>query len=209
MLALLVATGGVGYWAASGARRQAMLFRVDTLRKLGYSAELNAYQAEAYARGLRSIETEDPQKRETYRAEGHEFRTKIDTILNEYDRAIPADEVQERRAFDEFVETRKQYRAVWTQISGLLSNGQVEVARQLADTDLIPAYERYTAAGDVLYQHEIAAGDRHARDIERRCSQAQFLTAFICVGVFVAGILTQFIVFLFTRPSRPTEMSPP
>jgi hypothetical protein len=25
----------------------------------------------------------------------------------------------------------------------------------------------------------------------------------------VAGILTQFIVFLFTRPSRPTEMSPP
>jgi hypothetical protein len=64
-------------------------------------------------------------------------------------------------------------------------------------------------AGDVLYQHEIAAGDRHARDIERRCSQAQFLTAFICVGVFVAGILTQFIVFLFTRPSRPTEMSPP
>jgi hypothetical protein len=199
LVVILFAVGGLGYWTASGAKRQAAQFRENTLRKLGYSAELNSFQAEGYARFLWAVATDDPQKRVAYQAEGQEFRTKIDNILRRYDEAIPLDQVKERRVFNNFVETRKRYREVVTQIMKLLEAGQVAEARRLVDPLLMTAYRDYMTAGDALYDYGIATGERQAENLERVCAKARFITASICIGVFLAGLLMQFIVFLFTR----------
>jgi hypothetical protein len=204
---LLLIVGSLGYWVAGGARQEAARFREDTLRKLQYSSRLNAYQAEAYARALRVIETEDPARQQAYWGERVEYRVKIDSILKEYEQAIPSDSIEERRAFNNFVETRKQYRTVSTRLVELATNGQAAVARKLVDSDLAPAYQNYTMAGDVLYDYEILAGNQRALELDRACTKAQFLTAFICIGVFLAGFLTLFVVFLFTRASRPVELT--
>jgi hypothetical protein len=204
---LLLMVGGLGYWVASGARRQAKLFREDTLGKLQFSAQLNAYQAEGYALALRVIDSDDPQLQQKYWAEGYAYRTKIDGILKEFDGQIAPGQVQERRAFDDFVATRQQYRAVHSHVVDLATNGQATVARQLVDTDLVPAYQKYTQAGDVLYSYEITVGDQRARELDRACSRAQFLTAVICVGVFLGGIMTLFVVFLLTGASQPAELT--
>jgi hypothetical protein len=204
---LLLIVGGVGYWIAGGARREATRFREDTLRKLQYSAQLNAYQAESYARALRVIECNDPARQQSYWMERNEFRMKIDAVLKDYDRAIPPVAIEERQAFSSFLETRKQYRETLSRLVELATNGQVAVARKLIDTDLAPAYQNYTIAGDVLFNYEILAGNQRALDLDRECTKAQFLTAFICVGIFLAGFLTLFVVFLFTRAGKPVELT--
>jgi hypothetical protein len=177
----------VGYSIASGAKRQAVLLREDTLRKLTYSAELNSYQAEGYARGLLATETDDPQRREAYRAEGREYRDKIDAILKDYEASISPDQPKVRREFDNFVAQRQEYHKVSKQVFALLEAGQKEEARKLADTALVAAYRRYTDAGDTLFNHDIAAGNERAREVEAACTKAQLLTAIICIAAFLVG----------------------
>jgi hypothetical protein len=207
LLILLMIVGSLGYRIAGGARQEATRFREDTLRKLQYSAQLNAYQAEAYARALRVIETEDPARQQVYWGERVEYRAKIDSILKEYEQAIPSDSIEERRAFNNFVETRKQYRTVSTRLVELATNGQAAVARTMIDTDLAPAYQNYTMAGDVLYDYEILTGNRHALELDRACTKAQFLTAFICIGVFLAGLMPLVVLILFARYDSPVELT--
>lgn len=204
---LLLFVGVLGYWTAGGARRQAAQFREDTLRKLQYSSRLNAYQAESYARALRLIESDSPELQQTYWEQGHAYRVKVDEILKEYDLAIPAGAAEERQAFNNFVESRKQYRAVTSRLVEMATNGQAVAAQKLIDSEMVPAYQNYTMAGDVLYNYEILAGNQRALELDRACTKAQFLTAFICIGVFLAGFLTLFVVFLFTRASTPAELT--
>jgi hypothetical protein len=106
-LAVLLCVGTLGYWIARGAKQKAILFRQETLRALDYSADLNSYQAEGFGRLMLQIETDDPQRREAYHAEGVAYRDKIDQILKSYGATISPDQVEARRAFDSFVQTRE------------------------------------------------------------------------------------------------------
>jgi hypothetical protein len=187
LLVFLLGVGTVGYSIANGARRQAILLREDTLRKLTYSAELNSYQAEGYTRGLLAIEADDPQRREDYRAEGRKYRDKIDAILKDYEASISPDQPKVRREFDSFVARRQEYHDVGKQVFALLEAGQKEDARKLADTALVAAYRQYTDAGDVLFDQDVAAGNERAREVEAACTKAQLLTAVICIVAFLVG----------------------
>src|ERR1700674_647057 len=99
-LAALLCVGALGYWIASGAKQKAILFRQETLRTLDYSADLNSYQAEGIGRLMLQIETDDPQRRDAYHAEGVAYREKIDQILKSYGATISPDQVEARRAFN-------------------------------------------------------------------------------------------------------------
>ncbi len=193
-LAALLCVGALGYWIASGAKQKAILFRQETLQALDYSADLNSYQAEGFGRLMLQIETDDPVRREAYHTEGVAFRDKIDQILKTYGTTISPDQAEARRAFDNFVQTREQYRQIGRRILDLVNSGQKDEARKLTDSALIDAYKNYTKAGDVLFDYEIAAGDQRSRDIEWACTKAQLLTACFCVVIFLAGILTPFIL---------------
>ena len=187
LLVFLVGVGAVGYSIANGAKRQAILLREDTLRKLTYSAELNSYQAEGYARGLLAIEADDPQRREAYRAEGRKYREQIDVILKDYEASMSPDQVKVRREFDNFVARRREYQEAGKRVFALLEAGQKEEARKLADTALLAAYRQYTDAGDTLFNQDIAAGNERAREVEAACTKAQYLTAAICIAAFLVG----------------------
>lgn len=195
ILIMLLCMVGLSYWICRDVKHQAVLFREDSLRKLTYSSELNSYQAEAYALLLQAIAAETPQKCETYKAEEHGYSEKIDDVLKEYEVAISSNQNEIRRAFDEFVTQKKRYGQAADQIWALLGSGQTEEARRVANTTLVAAYQRYTKAGDVLFDYDVSSGNQHARQIERAAMRAQLLTIFICVAMFFVGALTSFIVF--------------
>jgi hypothetical protein len=186
----------LGYWVVSRVKQEARLFREDTLRKLAFSAELNSYQAESYARLLMMAEAVSPEKREAYHVEGMHYRDKIDQVLKDYAAIITPDQVETRRDFDAFVEQRKQFREVGHRVRLLIEANQAEAARELIDLELVAAYRRYTTAGDLLFEHDLADGEQRARQIESVCATTQFFTVCICVGAFFVGVMTPVVLVL-------------
>lgn len=195
MLCMLVCVGVLGYRLSCDVRQQAILLREESLRKLTYTAELNSYQAEIYGLTLQTIYTDDLQKQDAYKAELQTYTEKVDAILKNYTTRISADQPELRHAFEDFVNWRMRYREIAEQIWTLLSNGQSDAARKLADTTLIHAYRQYAKAGDVLFNYDVAGGNQHSREIERAVIRAQLLMAFICVAIFFGGLMTALVLF--------------
>ena len=200
-LSLLVGVCGTGYWAVYRVEKQAALFGDDTLRKITYSALLNAFQAEGYARNLLVLESDDPQQAIVSRQEGRAYREKTDLLLVQYEQTITPDQVATRAAYDQFIATRDAYRAVQLQIRNLLDQNQLPVARALIEAALAPAYQRYALAGDRLLAQDVLMGQQHARDIESVSGKAKILTLAICVVVFIGGFLTP-VIYRIINPKR-------
>ncbi len=205
-LVVLLCVGAMGYWIAGGAKAKAILFREDTLQTLTYCAELNSYQAEGYARVLLQIETDDPQQRAAYHEEAHAYREKIDVVLKSYEKMISPIEPEERRAFDKFVAMREKYRAIARQVISLANDGKNDEARKLTEASLVDAYRDYTKAGDDFFNYEVATGYQRSIDIERACIKSQILTGCICVVIFLAGLVTPFILIRLGPLSHSPEM---
>jgi methyl-accepting chemotaxis protein len=205
-LAVLLCVGAMGYWIAGGAKAKAILFREDTLQTLTYCAELNSYQAEGYARVLLQIETDDPQRRAAYHAEAHAYREKIDEVLKNYQAMISPVEPEERAVLDNFVDKREKYRAVARQVLALANGGKLDEARKLTDASLVDAYRAYTKAGDDFFDYEVATGYQRSIDIERACLKSQILTGCICVVIFLAGLVTPFILIRLGPFGHSREM---
>ena len=203
LLTCLLVAGGFGYWLSSGARKQAILFREDTLRNLTYSARLNSDQAEAYAQLLRMIASDDPDHRAELDAEVLRYRAQIDEILRNYSTAIHAREPEAQRLFQDFVAKRKATREVTQRIRHLLSTGEIRAARKLGDDELPAAYRAYSLAGDKLYDYEVSVGTQRAHDIERASINTQILTACICIVLFLAGLFSPLVLAFFLIGEQP------
>ena len=205
-LAALLCVGAMGYWIAGGAKAKAVLFREDTLQTLTYCAELNSYQAEGYARVLLQVETDDPTRRALYHSEAHEYREKLEAVLKSYQTMISPIEPEERAAFDNFVQKREKYRAIARQVIGFINDGKKDDARKLIEPDLVDAYRDYTKAGDDFFAYEVATGYQRSVDIEHACIKSQILTGCTCVIIFLAGILTPFLLIRLGTFGHSTEM---
>lgn len=195
--------GGVSFWVANRVKQKATLFRQGTLRKLACSADLNSCQSEGYARVLLMIADDDPKRRETYKMERESYIKSIDAALKEYAAAFAVDPEPARRRFDAFVETRAQYRAVANRVVELVDAGRLVEARQLAVETLLPAYRRYTEAGDALLAADVATGISRAERIESACAAMQYFTVGFCLAGIVVGFLVPLALFLKV-PGEPT-----
>ena len=199
LIAISICLGIVCFWTVGFVKQKTVLLRDDTLRKLAFSAELNSYQSEGYVEVLLMVNSDDPQKIATYRAERHVIREKIDATLKEYGARVPPNQPNTKRDFDSFVAERKAYRQIADQVVELLEAGDKTAARGMTDTTLNAAYRKYTLAGDVLLAADLAAGDSRTSQIETACRITQFVTAFVCLCAFLIGVFTP-VLFVSTLP---------
>jgi hypothetical protein len=195
-LVLAFCIGAVGYLVVARMNRQAILLQEDTLQKLTYAGEINANQAEGYARTLLFLQADDSESRNLYRAEIASYSQMNDISLKNYETTLSKCEPESRNLFDGLVKRREQYAKVRNEVISLADRQRKEDAMKLAATALLTAYRDYTEAGDVLVAHGVAVGKQRAREIRRLCTITQFLTASLCIIVFLAGLFLSFLLSL-------------
>lgn len=200
LLIILFVLGALSFWAVGRVKKEVELFRHIALEKLVWSAEINADQAEGYARTLMLLTSTDPAMRAQLHAEIQHFREKTDRAIQTY--PLDKSTAESRSRLETLNAKRKRYQEIREQTIQFSDQGRRDDALALAQMALWPAYKEYTAAGDELLTYDRSAAKAYAEDIRRVCTISQYLAVAISVIGFIGGIAVPFILMWFSHGRR-------
>lgn len=191
-LIAVFAIGVLGYWGVSLLNRQAALADAATLQQLTCAADINATQAEGFARTLLALQTSDPTRRADYLRQIAEFSSRNDRSIENYRSTLR----ENAPAFDRLLATRQAYVTERQAALALAAAGQQAEALALADGKLWTAYSAYTAAGDALVAHDVALGRERAGQIRGVATRIKWIAIGLCLAVFIAGLAAPYFALL-------------
>ncbi|MEI6084073.1 MAG: MCP four helix bundle domain-containing protein [Verrucomicrobiota bacterium] len=193
MVTIVLCVGRLAYGVITLVQRQAALMQAQTVQTLTYAAAINSDQAEAYARTLLALHTSDPVKREEYLTQVEDYSRQLSENLRNYRLAAGAADSPSLTLLDKLVVSRQKYVAIRSEVIALINQKQIPAAQQMADRQLWPTYQDYTAAGDALFANNVTVNQQRVEEIHRQIRLIKYATIGLCIFVFLAGATAPFL----------------
>ena len=188
--ATLFLVGALEFSALYYLRNDARALVADTLPGLAYAGAANSSLAQAFNHTLLIMNESDPGKRVAYRKALEEYSQTTSESLDAYAKAIVSQ--ADRSNFNTLLERRESYLILRTQVVDLAQNNRPAEAFALCKGSLVPAYENYRAAGEVLLEYNMQQGQSRSGSIMRLCLVTQFLVAVLGAVIFIVGFVIGF-----------------
>src|SRR5262249_6140746 len=115
------------------------------------------------------------------------FSVKTTSYLNAYKAGIFTGE--DKANFQKLLNARAHYLEVRKNVISLIDNRQKQEALVLFRNRLLPAYNAYKGAGEILFEYNMKEGRSRGETIMTVCTITQFVVAAVGILVFVIGFL--------------------
>ena len=181
----LLMVGALGFLSIDHLKREAGKIVHDTLPGLTYAGAANASLAQGFNRTLMYLITEDKEQDARLRNEIETFNRMTTQYLATYKQAIF--ETEDRKEFEELWQHRREYLKIRERVFSLVEAGRRREAIELCERELSPAFLRYKASADELFQYNMRQGQSRGENIMASCTVTQLAVAGIVIGIFVVG----------------------
>ncbi len=177
--------GLAGFLSLSRLKNVANDIVQDTLPGLSYAGEANAHLAHAFNRSLMLLLADSTDECHRLRNEIEAEHRLTSRYLASYKQQIFSPE--DLSLFQQMVRRRAEYTTIRERLFTLAEGNQHSNAVALCQTELLPAYERYKAAGDRLFEFNMRMGRARSQTIMKVCTITQFVVAGLGVILFTIG----------------------
>jgi glycosyltransferase involved in cell wall biosynthesis len=183
----LVLVGLMGFLSVSHVKRQARAIAEETLPGLTDAGEAAASQAQGVQGVLLLVMSDDPQRRQQLRAEIARATQATTAHLATYKASIFQPE--DRSLYAAVLKERRDYLRVREDVISLAESNRRPEAIAACVEKLLPAYQRYRAATDQLFEYNVQEAKARGHTIMTICTVTQWAVAGIAIIVFILGFL--------------------
>lgn len=181
---MLLAMAALEFVVFHPLKREAELLVQDTLPGLTYSAEVNSGLDENFIRVLLLSKPQFADEREIYIQQIEQFSAHVGNLLEKY-RATVLDET-DRASFDAFVTARVEFAGKRTHFFSLVRTNP-EIASVQLKSELLPAFQKYNAAGKQLLAINKKIGEERSTHIIKLLHFTPIVTLVVALLVLLVG----------------------
>jgi methyl-accepting chemotaxis protein len=163
----------------------------DSLPGLIAAGKMNALQAENQIRCGLLLTAKNAEQRKAIRVEMDASAQAMNQIVSNYEATIFAEE--DRSNFNKFGETRVEYHNLREQFFTLVETNPA-AASEFLNTTLMPAYDAFSKAGDIVMDYNSKMGDARGKSLTAQVSSGVTILTMTGVISLVAGILGSFLI---------------
>jgi Four helix bundle sensory module for signal transduction len=181
---------GAGFFCVSSLRREASLVAKDTLPGLIYAGTANSIMDNNFIRSLNLTDLQSVEDREKHLKQIEQVSKQTELYMEKYRQSIYNKE--DRSKFEDLVNARKEYIKLRASFFEMVRNGQRDESLKFFKLTVMPAYEKYNAAGDALFNYNVQLGEKHGKRIITLSYATPIIVGIFGVVIFIAGTLVGF-----------------
>jgi glycosyltransferase involved in cell wall biosynthesis len=187
---ILLTLGVIGFFSIQSLKQQSRSIVVDTLPGLSYAGAANANLTETFNQALLFLESSNAHERAVYKQQMREFSDYTGELLEKYRTNIFSK--QDMTNFNLLIEKRNAYLEVREKFVALVEQNRRDAALEFYKHELLPSYNGYRNAGEVLLDFNIREGKTRGTKIMLICTITQWTVAIFVILIFIVGFVLGF-----------------